>query len=141
MHRLAMKYYEPPLSQIRPANPPPDDSIYLRGMAAYGDRKWDEAISSYEKINPDHRFHERALYYTGHAYAGRRNYQAAMSIFDNELFDDGQYIHQASWNKILMKMLLKYPETEVLADLDALKDNENEAIKSKVIEMMERLNK
>ena len=141
MHRLSNQHYELPLPQIRPANPPAADSIYLSGMNAFSNRQWDDAIAAFEKVSSDHRFYERALYYTGHAYVAKKIYQHALSIFSNPVLANGQYKNHAALNVILMKMRLQYPEEEIMRDLESFVPNENQTLNGKASEILEKLKK
>jgi len=120
--RLMKEYYTPPLAQIQGSKVSPQDSVYAQGMRAYSEQNWSEAISLFSRIPTSHPYYIRSLYYTAHALAGKHEYEKALLAFSDPLLMSGKYAEASEWNKVWMKILLKYPQEEIMADLKVIEN-------------------
>ncbi|MEO5906167.1 MAG: hypothetical protein ABIQ11_05540 [Saprospiraceae bacterium] len=139
MQRLAKRNYDAPFAQIQRTNPPPQDTAYLNAMGNYGKQDWKKAITMFSMVSDTHRLYKRALYYTAHSYAGLKEYETAHAIFSNPAFTEGQYVDQADWNRVLMRMLLKHPASEIITNLEVIADNPNHFFNDKATLLLEKL--
>ncbi len=141
MQRLAKRNYDAPFAQIQRSNPPPQDTTYLNAMAAFGSQDWKKAITLFEMVSDTHRLYKRALYYRAHSYVGLNEYEAAHAIFSNPAFTEGQYVYQADWNRVLMRMYLKHPTREIISNLEIIADDSKHFFNERAILLLEKLKK
>jgi hypothetical protein len=136
---LKKEYYSAPLAQIQMSKISPQDSLYLQGMRAYGQEDWSEAISIFSGIPTSHPYYIRSLYYTAHALAGKREYEKALVVFSDPVLMSSQYAEASEWNKVWMKILLKYPQEEILADLKVIEIKQGHSYQAKAQALAKQL--
>ena len=136
---LTKESYTAPLAQIQRSKVAPQDSLYSQGMRAYGQKDWGEAISIFSAIPTSHPYYIRSLYYTAHAFAGKRDYEKALDIFNDLVLMSGQYAEASEWNKVWMKILLKYPQEEIMADLKQIESKPGHSYQGKAQALAKQL--
>ena len=139
MHRLANENYEVPFPQIQRAKVPAEDSLFYAAMAAFGRTNWKNAISLFNQIEVSHPMHQRILYYMAHAFVGLGEYEKALALFNNPVLKDGQYVQQTEWNKVLMRMFLKHPKEEIIIDLAAIANNNEQFYHDQAKQVLKQL--
>ncbi|MBK9982110.1 MAG: tetratricopeptide repeat protein [Saprospiraceae bacterium] len=122
LQQLAGKIYKAPMAQNLPSKPSAEDSLYQIGMDAYAHKNWDKAITAFNQIPETHPLHNRIVYYTAHALIGNREYDKALALFNTQGLNNGEYVQQTGWYRILTKMFLNRPQEEIVPELNAIAD-------------------
>ena len=136
---LAKQHYVLPLPQIQRPNAPSGDSLYEKGMRAFSGHDWETAINSFSKIEEYNMFHNRAMYYLAHSYAGIKEYEKALEILGQEDFASGQYAQPAEWNRILMQMQLDVQKDSILSQLRKIENNPTHLFREEASELLRKL--
>lgn len=117
---IAGKFYKAPVVQDIRSNPSSEDSLYQIGMDAFAHKKWEKAITAFNQITVTHPLHDRIIYYMAHAFVGKAEYDKALALFNSQELNNGEYVQQTGWNKIMIKMFLNKPEEEIVPELNAI---------------------
>ncbi len=119
---LAAKFYKAPNPQNLPPNPSVEDSLYRMGMDAFVHKKWEKALVAFNQLPETHPLHNRIAYYTAHAFIGNGEYDKALDLFNSQGLNNGEYVQQTGWYRILTKMFMNRPKEEFVHELTAIAD-------------------
>ncbi len=117
---LAGKFYKTPEVTPMRSDPSAEDSLYQIGMNAFAQKKWAKAVTAFNQVAVTHPLHVRIMYYMAHAFVGNAEYDKALALFNNQELNNGEYVQQTEWYRILVKMFLNKPEEEIIPELNAI---------------------
>jgi len=115
---IAKEFYTAPLAEVKRSTSSSEDSLFRAGMEAFGRKQWKNSITAFNQIPESHPSHDRVIFYMAHAFAGAGVYEKALALFSNPAFNQGQYLQQAQWYRILMKMYLNRPIEDYLYEIE-----------------------
>jgi tetratricopeptide (TPR) repeat protein len=139
VQRLAREYYAAPLAEVQRSDTPGEDSFFQKGMLAFAQKDWDQAISAFRQMSTTDSDYPRGLYFEAHALVAGKRYAEALTLFTDTVFRNSPLEQQAEWNSVLMLMYLQYPTPEIRDALQRITNNPDHFYKNKATEVLNEL--